>query len=32
MKGGAYAKTRAKIQVIGIFVYEISEETFYPNL
>ena len=32
MKGGKYAKTLAKIQVRGIFLYEIFEETFYPNL
>ena len=32
MKGGIYTKILAKIQVRGIFVYEISEEMFYPNL
>ena len=32
MKGDKYAKTLAKIQVRGVFLYEISEEMFYPNL
>ena len=32
MKGGTYTKALAKIWVRGYFVYEISEEMFYPNL
>ena len=34
MKGGTYTKTLAKILVRSeeYFVYEISEEMFYPNL
>ena len=32
MKGGTYSKTLANIQVKEYFVYEISEEMFYPNL
>ena len=32
MNGGKYAKTLAKTQVEEYFVYEISEEMFYPNL
>ena len=32
MKGGTYTKTLVKIQAEEYFVYEISEEMFYPNL
>ena len=32
MEGGKYTKTLAKIQAEENSVYEISRETFYPNL
>ena len=31
MKGGKYTKTLAKFRSEEYFVYEISEEMFYPN-